>query len=78
MGEGIFEKVTKLAIRDILSKYTCESKYGLILSKEDSEDLVADIFQLILNSRQLKSSGDKFLSGIGQTQQTRTSTKELG
>ena len=65
MGEGIFEKVTKLAIRDILSK-------------EDSEDLVADIFQLILNSRQLKSSGDKFLSGIGQTQQTRTSTKELG
>ena len=76
MAEGIFEKITKVAIRDILSKYTCESKYGLILSQEDSEDLVADIFQLILNSRELKSSGDKFLSGITQGQ-TRTSTKEL-
>lgn len=76
MTEGIFEKVTKHAIADILSKYMVESKYGLILSKEDERELVSDLYQLILNSRTLKSSGDKFLSGISQGS-SKSSGKEL-
>ena len=63
-----FTTATKAAIEDLISQHSTDSKFGKILSKESAEDLARDLCQMFMNSRQLKSAGDKFLAkaaGLG-------------
>ena len=73
MSEGIFEKITKSALKEIVLKYAWESKYGYLVSNEELEELINDLYMFVKNSRDLKDSGDKFLSNLG----TQESSKEL-
>jgi hypothetical protein len=56
-----FEAVTKVAIGEIIAARAKSSKFGYVLSHEDYELLINDLFGLLLNSRSLKTAGDKFL-----------------
>jgi hypothetical protein len=60
---GPFELATKIAVKEIIENHTTKSKFGAFLSDEATDDLVAEIYDLIVMSRNLKSTGDKLLSG---------------
>ena len=64
---GTFESVTKVAISEIINNHTRESKFGHLISPEEFEGLVNDLFSLLAMSRSLKSAGDKMLANAGQT-----------
>ncbi len=60
---SMFENVTKVAIEEMIIGRSQASKFGYILTKENARDLVDDIFNLLLTSRNLKAAGDKMLQG---------------
>ena len=60
---GPFEIATKVAIKEIIENHTAESKFGAFLSDESLNNVVGELFDLIVTSRNLKASGDKLLAG---------------
>lgn len=65
---GPFELATKIAIKEIIENHTTASKFGAFLSEEATADLISEIYDLIVMSRNLKSAGDKIIAGnMGST-----------
>ena len=62
---GPFEIATKAALKELIDKHVQESKFGSFLSPHGQSELINDVYELILNSRQLKSVGDRML-GLNQ------------
>lgn len=60
---GTFESVTKVAIEEIIRGHAQESKFGYVLSPDSFKELTADLFELLLTSRNLKSAGDRLITG---------------
>jgi len=58
---GPFEIATKAALKEMIDKHVQESKFGSFLSPRAQSDLIQDVYDLILTSRQLKSVGDRML-----------------
>ena len=64
-GRGTFESVTKVALAEIVRTHGQDSKFGLILSEDSFQNMVDDLFNLMLTSRSLKTAGDRFLATGG-------------
>lgn len=62
-SRGTFETVTKVALAEIIRSHSQESKFGAVITGDSLEELVDDLFDLMLTSRTLKSAGDRFLQG---------------
>jgi len=60
---GAFEGATKVAIEEMIQAHAQASKFGYILSAESLQDLVGEIYGLIVTSRSLKAAGDRLMSG---------------
>jgi hypothetical protein len=58
---GPFETATRAAIEDLIHSHSKLSKFGMVLTHENAQNLVDDLFQLLLTSRNLKSIGDRML-----------------
>ena len=58
----VFETATKVAIREIIENHAKPGKFGYFLSEDQLGSLTAEIYELILTSRSLKSAGDRILS----------------
>lgn len=58
---GPFEIATKAALKELIEKHVQESKFGAFISPRGQSDLIDDVYELILTSRQLKSAGDRML-----------------
>jgi putative AlgH/UPF0301 family transcriptional regulator len=60
---GPFEGATRAAIEELIQNHAQESKFGLILTRDSFQDLVGDLYALLVTSRSLKAAGDRLLSG---------------
>ncbi|MCX6110979.1 MAG: hypothetical protein NTZ90_15395 [Proteobacteria bacterium] len=60
---GAFEAATKTALEEMIQAHAQASKFGYILSPDGLQDLVAEIYGLIVTSRSLKAAGDRLMSG---------------
>ena len=56
---GAFEIATKAAIDEIIESHAQKSKFGYILTDESFRNLADDLYQLLMNSRNLKAVGDR-------------------
>jgi hypothetical protein len=65
---GAFEIATKAAIEEIIEAHAQKSKFGFILTDENFRNLADDFYQLLMNSRNLKSLGDRILPGTSSRQ----------
>lgn len=63
---GILEQSTKIALEELILRNSERSKFGLFISAEQLESLKEDLLALVLNSRNLRLAGEKFLGGGGQ------------
>lgn len=75
MSDSIFERVTKAAISDLIERCSSPSKFGRLMSADESEELRDEFFNLIVTSRTLKSSGDRLVQKLGSNQATVRSPK---
>lgn len=60
---GAFEIATKAAIDEIIESHAQKSKFGYILTDENFRHLADDLYQLLMNSRNLKAVGDRVFQG---------------
>ncbi len=60
---GPFEAATRAAIEELIQNHGQESKFGYVLTHENSKKLIDALFQLLQTSRSLKSAGDRMLTG---------------
>ena len=67
MGLSVFEGATKAAIEEILVSKLHESKHGYVLTKNQYQELVQEIYEFLKASRNLKAAGDKLLGGGGSS-----------
>jgi len=67
---GPFELATKTAVKEIIENHTTESKFGAFLSDDAKNDIIAEVYELIMMSRKLKTAGDKLLAEGLNTVQT--------
>ena len=59
-----FEIATKIAIKEMVENHSSKSKFGVFMTEENINTLVAELFQLVLTSRSLKANGDRIISGM--------------
>jgi hypothetical protein len=60
---GIFESAARAAIEELVKEQAKPSKFGFFISEEGMNALVENLFAFFETSRNLKSAGDKLLSG---------------
>lgn len=58
-----FEGATRAAIAELIQTHTQASKFGYVMTHEGFQELVNDLYGLLLNSRSLKAAGDRMLAG---------------
>ena len=49
-----FEIATKIAIKEMVENHSSKSKFGVFMTEENINTLVAELFQLVLTSRSLR------------------------
>ena len=60
---GAFEFATRAAIDELIQTHAQSSKFGFVLTEEGFRDLSDALFDLLVTSRNLKSAGDRLMSG---------------
>jgi hypothetical protein len=60
---GAFEGATRAAIEEIIQGHAQPSKFGYVLTHDGMQDVVGELYSLLLTSRSLKAAGDRILSG---------------
>lgn len=60
---GVFETAARAAIEDLIKAHATSSKFGYLLTEDGFGRLTNDLFALLQTSRNLKTAGDRFLSG---------------
>ncbi len=61
---GTFETATRFAVEEIIRNRGHASKFGLILTEDTINGLIDDIVDLLITSRSLKASGDRFMKAM--------------
>ena len=57
------ENVARVAIKEIITSKANESKFGFVMTHDDLHEICDDLFNLLQTSRNLKTAGDRFISG---------------
>lgn len=60
---NIFEQSTRVALEEIILKNSLESKFGRFINQDQLETMKDDLLSLLINSRNLRAAGDRFLAG---------------
>jgi len=66
---GAFEGATRAAIEELIQAHAQPSKFGLLITEDAARDLVSEIYELLVTSRNLKAAGDRFMQGSGPVPQ---------
>ena len=77
MSLSPFQSVTRVAIEEMIRSQGSPSKFGIFLTEDEIQELVANLVRLLETSRNLKSAGDKYLSR-GQGQETNPGPRPRG
>ena len=60
---GAFEFATRAAIEELIQTHAQSSKFGFVLTEDGFRELTDSLYDLLVTSRNLKSDGDRLMSG---------------
>ena len=58
---GAMERVTRMALQEMIVAHSNESRFGYVLSPEGMRELIYTLYEFFETSRSLKAAGDRFI-----------------